>query len=114
MALMEATQEKRTAALTETVAKLNENKAASRRQTAGVVVGIVQAIKDDTTLTSTEKTQLQIAVLNAYTPVQEAKAEQDNVATNTLDEAVNAATNVSVAPVYPDETEAEETVSFTS
>ena len=46
--------------------------------------------------------------------MQEAKAAQDNTATDTLDEAVSAATNVSVAPVYPDETEAEETVSFTS
>lgn len=114
IALTEATQEARSEVLTETIAKLNENAATSRRQTAGVVVGVVQAIAESSTLTDAEKTELQVAVLNAYAPVQEAKAEQDNTATNTLDEAVNAATNVSVAPVYPDETEAEETVSFTS
>ena len=59
-----------------------------------------------------EKVALVESVLNAYAPVQEAKAEQDNTATNTLDEAVSAAANVSVAPVYPDETEAEDVVTF--
>lgn len=113
-ALVEPTQEKRAEALTKTVAQLNEKVGTSRRQTAGVVVGIVQEIANAATLSDGEKVALVESVLNAYAPVQEAKAEQDNVATNTLDEAVNAATNVSVAPVYPDETEAEETVSFTS
>ena len=113
IALTEATQEARSEALTETIAKLNENVATSRRQTAGVLVGVVQAIAESSTLTDAEKTELQVAVLNAYAPVQEAKAAQDNTATDTLDEAVSAATNVSGAPVYPDETEAEETVSFT-
>lgn len=112
IALTEATQEARSEALTETIAKLNENAATSRRQTAGIVVGVVQAIAESGTLTDAEKTELQVAVLNAYAPVQEAKAGQDNVATNTLDEAVNAATNVSAAPVYPDETEAVDVVSF--
>ena len=113
-ALVEPTQEKRAEALTKTVAQLNEKVGTSRRQTAGVVVGIVQEIANAATLSDGEKVALIESVLNAYAPVQEAKAEQDNVATNTLDEAVNAATNVSVAPVYPDETEAEETVSFAS
>ena len=113
-ALVEPTQEKRAEALTKTVAQLNEKVGTSRRQTAGVVVGIVQEIANAATLSDGEKVALVESVLNAYAPVQEAKAEQDNVATNTLDEAVNAATNVSVAPVYPDETEAEETVSFAS
>jgi len=113
-ALVEPTQEKRAEVLTKTVAQLNEKVGTSRRQTAGVVVGIVQEIVNAATLSDGEKVALVESVLNAYAPVQEAKAEQDNVATNTLDEAVNAATNVSVAPVYPDETEAEETVSFTS
>ena len=111
-ALVEPTQEKRAEALTKTVAQLNEKVGTSRRQTAGVVVGIVQEIANAATLSDGEKVALVESVLNAYAPVQEAKAEQDNVATNTLDEAVNAATNVSVAPVYPDETEAEEVVSF--
>ena len=105
-----ASQENRIAALTDVVADLNAN--ASRRQTAGVVVGIVQEIANAATLSDGEKVALVESVLNAYAPVQEAKTEQDNVATNTLDEAVNAATNVSIAPVYPDETEAEEVVSF--
>ena len=112
-ALVEPTQEKRAEALTKTVAQLNEKVGTSRRQTAGVVVGIVQEIADSSVLSDGEKAALVERVLNAYAPVQEAKAEQDNTATNTIDEAVSAATNVSVAPVYPDETEAEETVSFT-
>ena len=111
-ALVEPTQEKRVEALTKTVTQLNEKVGTSRRQTAGVVVGIVQEIANAATLSDGEKVALIESVLNAYAPVQEAKTEQDNVATNTLDEAVNAATNVSIAPVYPDETEAEEVVSF--
>ena len=111
-ALVEPTQEKRAEALTKTVAQLNEKVGTSRRQTAGVVVGIVQEIANAATLSDGEKVALVESVLNAYAPVQEAKAEQDNVATNTLDEAVNAAANVSAAPVYPDETEAEDVVSF--
>ena len=111
-ALVETTQEKRAEALTKTVTQLNEKVGTSRRQTAGVVVGIVQEISNAATLSDGEKVALVESVLNAYAPVQEAKAEQDNVATNTIDEAVSAATNVSVAPVYPDETEAEDVVSF--
>ena len=106
------TQEKRAEALTKTVAQLNEKVGTSRRQTAGVVVGIVQEIANSPVLSDGEKAALVESVLNAYTPVQEAKAAQDNTATDTLDEAVSAATNVSVATVYPDETEAEEVVSF--
>ena len=105
-----ATQENRIAALTDVVADLNAN--ASRRQSAGVVVGIVQEVATSAALSDGEKVALVERVLSAYAPVQEAKAEQDNVATNTLDEAVNAATNVSIAPVYPDAAEAEEVVSF--
>ena len=112
IALTEATQGARSEALTKTIAKLNENAATSRRKTTGVLVGVVQAIAESG-LTDAEKAELQVAVLDAYAPVQEAKAEQSNLSTNTVNEAVSAATNVSVAPVYPDETEAEETVSFT-
>ena len=111
-ALVEPTQEKRAEALTKTVAQLNEKVGTSRRQTAGVIVGIVQEIANAATLSDGEKVALVESVLNAYAPVQEAKAVQDNTATDTLDEAVSAATNVSVAPVYPDETEAEDVVTF--
>ena len=111
-ALVEPTQEKRAEALMKTVAQLNEKVGTSRRQTAGVVVGIVQEIANAATLSDGEKVALVESVLNAYAPVQEAKAVQDNTATDTLDEAVSAATNVSVAPAYPDETEAEDVVSF--
>ena len=112
IALTEATQEARSEALTETIAKLNENAATSRRQTAGVVVGVVQAIAESGTLTDAEKTELQVAVLNAYAPVQEAKAGQENLSTNTVNEAVRATETVSAAPAYPEETEAEDVVSF--
>ena len=112
IALTEATQEARSEVLTETIAKLNENAATSRRQTAGVVVGVVQAIAESSTLTDEEKTELQVAVLNAYAPVQEAKAGQENLSTNTVNEAVRATETVSAAPVYPEETEAEDVVSF--
>ena len=105
-----ASQENRIAALTDVVADLNAK--ASRRQSAGVVVGIVQEIANAATLSDGEKVALVESVLNAYAPVREAKAEQDNTATNTIDEAVDAAANVSVAPVYPDETEAEDVVTF--
>ena len=103
-------QENRIAALTDVVADLNAK--ASRRQSAGVVVGIVQEVATSAALSDGEKVALVERVLSAYAPVQEAKAEQDNTATNTLDEAVSAAANVSVAPVYPDETEAEDVVTF--
>ena len=105
-----ASQENRIAALTDVVADLNAK--ASRRQSAGVVVGIVQEVATSAALSDGEKVSLVERVLSAYAPVQEAKAEQDNTATNTLDEAVSAAANVSVAPVYPDETEAEDVVTF--
>ena len=59
-----------------------------------------------------EKTELQVAVLNAYAPAQEAKAGQENLSTNTVNEAVRATETVSAAPVYPDETEAEDVVSL--
>ncbi|EKX98123.1 filamentous hemagglutinin N-terminal domain-containing protein [Selenomonas sp. oral taxon 138] len=112
IALTEATQEARSEVLTETIAKLNENAATSRRQTAGVVVGVVQAIAESSTLTDAEKTELQVAVLNAYAPVQEAKAGQDNTVSSAVDEAVSAVVTASATPVYPDETEAEDVVSF--
>ena len=112
IALTEATQEARSEALTKTVAQLNEKVGTSRRQTAGVVVGIVQEIANAATLSDGEKVALVERVLNAYAPVQEAKAGQENLSTNTVNEAVRATETVSAAPVYPEETEAEDVVSF--
>ena len=111
-ALTEETQEKRAEALTKTVAQLNEKVGTSRRQTAGVVVGIVQEIANAATLSDGEKVALVESVLNAYAPVQEAKAEQDNTVSSAVDEAVSAAVTAPAAPAYPDETEAEDVVSF--
>ena len=107
-----ATQENRIAALTDVVADLNAN--ASRRQSAGVVVGIVQEIATSAALSDGEKVALVESVLNAYAPVQEAKAEQENRTTQTSSEAVYAAESVSTAPNYPQQTEDEAVVSFTS
>ncbi|EJO21189.1 filamentous hemagglutinin family N-terminal domain protein [Selenomonas sp. FOBRC6] len=105
-----ATQENRIAALTDVVADLNAN--ASRRQSAGVVVGIVQEIATSAALSDGEKVSLVERVLSAYAPVQEAKEEQSNRTTSTTDEAVRVAETTVTAPVYPDETEAEDVVTF--
>lgn len=105
-----ATQENRIAALTDVVADLNAN--ASRRQSAGVVVGMVQEIATSTALSDGEKASLVDSVLSAYAPVQEAKEEQSNRTTSTTDEAVRVAETTVTAPVYPDETEAEDVVTF--
>ena len=106
------TQENRARVLVEAVAKLNEKAKSSPIETSYVVKGAVDQIATDTTLTREDKTVLQCAVLEAYAPTQEAKTVQDNTATNALNEAVSAAANVSVAPVYPDETEAEDAITF--
>ena len=107
-----ASQENRIAALTHVVADLNAK--ASRRQSAGVVVGIVQEIATSAALSDGEKVALVERVLSAYAPVQEAKAEQENRTTQTSSEAVYAAESVSTAPSYPQQTENEAVVSFTS
>ena len=106
------TQENRARVLVEAVTKLNEKAKSSPIETSYVVKGAVDQIATDTTLTREDKTVLQCAVLEAYAPTQEAKTVQDNTATNALNEAVRAAANVSVAPVYPDETEAEDAITF--
>ena len=108
--LNNASQENRIAALTDVVADLNAN--ASRRQSAGVVVGMVQEIATSTALSDGEKVSLVERVLSAYAPVQEAKEEQSNRTTSTTDEAVRVAETTVTAPVYPDETEAEDVVTF--
>ena len=105
-----ATQENRIAALTDVVANLNAK--ASRRQSVGVVVGMVQEIATSSALSDGEKTSLVDSVLSAYAPVQEAKEEQSNRTTSTTAEAIRVAETTVAAPVYPDENEAEEVVSF--
>ena len=105
-----ATQENRIAAITDVVADLNAK--ASRRQSAGVVVGIVQEIATSAALSDGEKVSLVERVLSAYAPVQEAKEEQSNRTTSTTDEAVRVAETTVAAPVYPDENEAEDVVTF--
>ena len=105
-----ASQENRIAALTHVVADLNAK--ASRRQSAGVVVGIVQEVATSAALSDGEKVALVERVLSAYAPVQEAKAEQENLSAKSSDEAEGAVEAAVAAPVYPDDSEAEEVVSF--
>ena len=95
-ALVEPTQEKRAEALMKTVAQLNEKVGTSRRQTAGIVVGMVKEIAETSTLDAAAKLDLQRAVLDAYAPVQELKDEQDHHAVRTLADAVRAAENTLV------------------
>lgn len=95
-ALVEPTQEKRAEALMKTVAQLNEKVGTSRRQTAGIVVGMVKEIAETSTLDAADKLDLQRAVLDAYAPVQELKDEQDHHAVRTLADAVRAAENTLV------------------
>ena len=111
-ALAAPTQEQRAEALVKTVAQLNEKVGTSRRQTAGVVVGLVEQIAASAALSNAEKAVLTEAVVSSYAPVQEAKAEQEHLTTDTVDEAAASAASPSVAPVYPDETEAEDVVTF--
>ena len=104
-----ASQENRISALTDVVTDLNAN--ASRRQSAGVVVGMIEQI-EKADLSASEKAALQESVLSAYAPVQEAKAEQENLSAKSSDEAEGAVEAAVAAPVYPDDSEAEEVVSF--
>ena len=95
-ALVEPTQEKRAEALMKTVAQLNEKVGTSRRQTAGIVVGMVKEIAETSAVDAADKLDLQRAVLDAYAPVQELKDEQDHHAVRTLADAVRAAENTLV------------------
>ena len=89
-------KEEAVASLVKTIAKLNEKVAESPRQTAGIVVGMVKEIAETSTLDAAAKLDLQRAVLDAYAPVQEVKAEQDHHAVRTLADAVRAAENTLV------------------
>ena len=88
-------KEEAVASLVKKIAKLNEKVAESPRQTAGIVVGMVKEIAE-TTLDAAAKLDLQRAVLDAYAPAQEVKAEQDHHAVRTLADAVRAAENTLV------------------
>lgn len=95
-ALAATSKEEAVASLVKTIAKLNEKVAESPRQTAGIVVGMVKEIAETSTLDAAAKLDLQRAVLDAYAPVQEVKAEQDHHAVRTLADAVRAAENTLV------------------
>lgn len=105
-----ATTATRTAALMQTIEKMNDDNAASQRQTAGVMMGIFNEIATSDALTENEKIALHRTAFESYKPMQEAREEQDNIIAALAEEAVGAtAENM---PVYPDETEAEDVVSF--
>lgn len=56
-------------------------KAGSERAKAGQVLGILDAIKGDDSISLAEKQVLQLTVLNAYTPVKQAEQYNENVMT---------------------------------
>ena len=77
-------------------------KAGSERAKAGQVLGILDAIKSDDSITLAEKQVLQLTVLNAYTPVKQAEQYNENVMTkankmpevnNQIEKAVKAIAN---------------------
>ena len=99
-------------ALVEIVATLNETPNASTRQTAGVVGGMLTAIAEASTLTTEEKQALQIAVLDAYGPVQEAKAESDHRTQQAKADADRMTTTENTAAALPTAEEPQEAVHF--
>ena len=99
-------------ALVEVVATLNETPNASTRQTAGVVGGMLTAIAEASTLTTEEKQALQIAVLDAYGPVQEAKAESDHRTQQAKADADRMTTTENAAAALPTSEEPQEAVHF--
>lgn len=77
-------------------------KAGSERAKAGQVLGILDAIKGDDSISLAEKQVLQLTVLNAYTPVKQAEQYNENVMTkankmpevnNQIEKAVKAIAN---------------------
>ena len=77
-------------------------KAGSERAKAGQVLGILDAIKSDDSISLAEKQVLQLTVLNAYTPVKQAEQYNENVKTkankmpevnNQIEKAVKAIAN---------------------
>ena len=99
-------------ALAEAVGKINNVPNASSRQKAGVVTGMIQAINEMNTLTTEEKHALQVAVLDAYGAVQEAKTEGSNRTQQANGDAMRLTTMESAAANMPTAEEPQDAVHF--
>ena len=99
-------------ALAEAVGKINNVPNASSRQKAGVVTGMIQAINEMNTLTTEEKHALQVAVLDAYGAVQEAKTEGSNRTQQANGDAMRLTTTESAAANMPTAEEPQDAVHF--
>lgn len=99
-------------ALAEAVGKINNVPNASSRQKAGVVTGMIQAINEMNTLTTDEKHALQVAVLDAYGAVQEAKTEGSNRTQQASGDAMRLTTTESAAVNMPTAEEPQDAVHF--
>ena len=99
-------------ALTEAVGKINNVPNASSRQKAGVITGMIQAINEMNTLTTEEKHALQVAVLDAYGAVQEAKTEGSNRTQQASGDAMRLTTTESASANMPTAEEPQDAVHF--
>ena len=99
-------------ALAEAVGKINNVPNASSRQKAGVVTGMIQAINEMNTLTTEEKHALQVAVLDAYGAVQEAKTEGSNRTQQANGDAMRLTTTESASANMPTAEEPQDAVHF--
>lgn len=99
-------------ALAEAVGKINNVPNASSRQKAGVVTGMIQAINEMSTLTMDEKHALQVAVLDAYGAVQEAKTEGSNRTQQANGDAMRLTTTESASANMPTAEEPQDAVHF--
>lgn len=99
-------------ALAAAVGKINNLPNASSRQKAGVVTGMIQAINEMNTLTTEEKHALQVAVLDAYGAVQEAKTEGSNRTQQANGDAMRLTTMESAAANMPTAEEPQDAVHF--
>ena len=99
-------------ALAAAVGKINNIPNASSRQKAGVVTGMIQAINEMNTLTTEEKHALQVAVLDAYGAVQEAKTEGNNRTQQANGDAMRLTTTESASANMPTAEEPQDAVHF--
>lgn len=99
-------------ALAAAVGKINNVPNASSRQKAGVVTGMIQAINEMNTLTTEEKHALQVAVLDAYGAVQEAKTEGNNRTQQANGDAMRLTTTESASANMPTAEEPQDAVHF--
>lgn len=99
-------------ALAEAVGKINNVPNASSRQKAGIVTGMIQAINEMNTLTTGEKHALQVAVLDAYGAVQEAKTEGSNRTQQANGDAMRLTTTESASANMPTAEEPQDAVHF--